>query len=111
MLEVGAVCTSAETVLILKSCCVVPGSLSAAGFKFQFPAMQGALAIFADKFSTPLNYKCYESANGGCPYACMPPNEKTEPRRIYDVNRECETASKNGGGVRNYPATASKFWT
>ncbi len=43
MLEIGAFFIRTETELVIKSRRVVPGRLLAAGFKFQFPTLRGAL--------------------------------------------------------------------
>jgi uncharacterized protein (TIGR01777 family) len=44
MLELGAFLLRTETELIIKSRCVAPGRLLAAGFQFRFPELRGAVA-------------------------------------------------------------------
>ena len=42
LLEIGAFLLRTETELLIKSRCVVPGRLAAAGFEFRFPNLRGA---------------------------------------------------------------------
>ena len=56
MLEIGAFFLRTETELLLKSRRVVPGRLLAAGYKFEFPGLRGALQDILDRGATATSY-------------------------------------------------------